>query len=47
MNIDSDDLTPLYNVARKHQLTIVCGLEERDNKLSQTPLLPLVMMANY
>lgn len=38
INIDSDDLDPLYEVARKNNLTIVCGIEERDNKLSQTTL---------
>ena len=43
VNVDSDDLMPLYDVARKHQLTIVCGLEERDNKLSQTTLYNTVI----
>lgn len=38
INVDSDDLDPLYEVAKKHQITIVCGIEERDNKLSQSTL---------
>ena len=38
VNVDSDDLDPLYEAARKHNVTIVCGIEERDNKLSQATL---------
>ena len=38
VNVDSDDLQPLYEAARKHNVTIVCGIEERDNKLSQSTL---------
>jgi nitrilase len=38
VNVDSDDLTPLYAAAREHKVTIVCGIEERDNQLSQTTL---------
>nr|AAR97441.1 nitrilase [uncultured organism] len=43
VNVDSDDLAPLFEVARKHELTIVCGIEERDNKLSQTTLYNTVI----
>lgn len=38
VNVDSDDLAPLYDAAREHNVTIVCGIEERDNQLSQTTL---------
>jgi nitrilase len=43
VNIDADDLNPLYEAARKHEVTIVCGIEERDNKLSQTTLYNTVI----
>jgi nitrilase len=43
VNVDSDDLTPLYEAAKKHQLTIVCGIEERDGKLSQSTLYNTVI----
>jgi len=43
VNVDSDDLVPLFEVARKHKLTIVCGIEERDNKFSQTTLYNTVI----
>ncbi len=36
--MESDDLAPLYDVAKKHHVTIVCGIEERDSKLSQSTL---------
>ena len=38
VNVDSDDLNPLYEVARQHGITIVCGIEERDANLSQSTL---------
>lgn len=38
VNMESDDLVPLYDAARKHNVTIVCGIEERDSKLSQSTL---------
>ena len=38
VKMESDDLEPLYEVARKHNVTIVCGIEERDSKLSQSTL---------
>ena len=43
VNVDSDDLMPLYEAAKKHQLTIVCGIEERDGKLSQSTLYNTVI----
>ncbi len=38
VSMDSDDLGPLYEAAKKHSVTIVCGIEERDSKLSQSTL---------
>ena len=38
VKMESDDLEPLYEAARKHHVTIVCGIEERDSKLSQSTL---------
>ena len=44
VNIDSDDLDPLYQAAREHQVTIVCGIEERDNQLSRATLYNSVIV---
>ena len=44
VNLESEDLLPLYEVARKHNVTIVCGLEERDSKLSQSTLYNTVVI---
>lgn len=38
VDIDSDDLDPLYEAARRTGVTIVCGVEERDNELSRTTI---------
>lgn len=38
VNMDSSDLAPLFEAASKHKLTVVCGIEERDNRLSQSTL---------
>ena len=38
VNLESDDLLPLYAAAREHEVTIVCGIEERDSQLSRTTL---------
>jgi nitrilase len=38
VNMESDDLLPLYDAAREHAVTIVCGIEERDNQLSRSTL---------
>lgn len=38
VDMDSEDLAPLYQAARKHKITIACGIEERDSALSQTTL---------
>ena len=36
--MESNDLDPLYAAAKKHNVTIVCGIEERDSKLSQSTI---------
>lgn len=41
--MESDDLLPLYEAARQHKVTIVCGIEERDSKLSRTTLYNTVI----
>ncbi len=38
VRIDSDDLTPLFNAAQKHGITIVIGIEERDNQFGRSTL---------
>ncbi len=38
VRIDSDDLTPLFNAAKKHGITIVIGIEERDNQFGRSTL---------
>lgn len=43
VNMNSSDLAPLFEIARKHQLTIVCGIEERDSQLSQSTLYNTVI----
>lgn len=44
VNIESDDLTPLYDAARNHQVTIICGIEERDDTLSRSTLYNTVIV---
>jgi nitrilase len=44
VNLDSDDLAPLYNAARNHHVTIVCGMDERDGRLSQATLYNTVVV---
>ena len=44
VNMESDDLLPLYEAARKHNVSIVCGIEERDSKLSQSTLYNTVII---
>lgn len=44
VNLDSDDLEPLYNAAKKHAVTIVCGIEERDNAFSRATLYNSVLI---
>ncbi len=44
VNLDSDDLKPLFDAAREQAVTIVCGLEERDNQLSRSTLYNTVIV---
>jgi nitrilase len=44
VNLDSEDIAPLCTAAKKHKITIVCGLNERDNKLSQATLYNTVII---
>lgn len=44
VDMDSNDLDPLYDAAKKHQLTIVCGINERDNQLSRSTLYNSVLV---
>lgn len=44
VNLDSDDLLPLSDAAREHAITIVCGIEERDNQLSRSTLYNTVII---
>jgi nitrilase len=41
--MESDDMVPLYEAARKYKISIVCGIEERDSKLSQSTLYNTVL----
>ena len=38
VDLESDQLDPLYQAARKHQVTVVCGLHERDHHSSRATL---------
>ncbi len=38
VNIDSNDLQPLMECAKQNQVTIVCGMNERDNGTSRSTL---------
>jgi nitrilase len=40
----SNDLDPLYAAAKKHKVTIVCGIEERDSQLSQATIYNTVIV---
>jgi len=42
--MESDDMAPLYEAARKYEVSIVCGIEERDSKLSQSTLYNTVLI---
>lgn len=41
--MNSDDLEPMYEAAKKYQVTIVCGIEERDSELGRTTLYNTVI----
>ncbi len=38
VNLEAGDLQPLCEVVQRHQLTVVCGIEEIDSELSQATL---------
>lgn len=44
VDTESADLEPLYEAAKKHQVTIVCGIEERDCNLSRSTLYNSVVV---
>jgi len=44
VNLATEDLAPLYEAAQKHRITVVCGIEERDNQLSQATLYNTVIV---
>lgn len=44
VNMDSNDLDPLYKAARQHGVTVVCGFEERDHQFSQSTLYNSVVV---
>lgn len=47
VNLNSDDLVPLYEAAKKHQVTIVCGIDERESQLSQATLYNTVIIIGH
>jgi len=38
VSIDSDDLAPLYKIAKKYHITLVFGIDERENRFARTTL---------
>ena len=38
VNLESNDMAPLFEAAKKHQVTIMCGMNERESNLSQATL---------
>ena len=42
--MESNDLTPLHEAAKKHNVTIVCGIEERDSRLSRSTLYNTIVV---
>ncbi|RMH16048.1 MAG: carbon-nitrogen hydrolase family protein [Gammaproteobacteria bacterium] len=44
VNLEKGDLDPLYQVARKHKVTIVCGMNEQDSKGSRSTLYNSVVV---
>lgn len=44
VNLGTDDLAPLYDAAKKHRVTIVCGIDERESQLSQATLYNTVVV---
>jgi nitrilase len=44
VNIKAGDLAPLYEAARTHKVTILCGMDEREGGLSQATLYNTVVL---
>jgi nitrilase len=44
VNLEGDDLAPLFGAAEKHGVTIVCGMNERDGELSRGTLYNTVVV---
>lgn len=44
VDLDTDQLAPLYAAAKKHQVAIVCGMVERDSQLSRATLYNTVVV---
>ncbi len=44
VNLASDDLKPLYEAAQENNVTVICGMNERDNQLSQATLYNTVVV---
>ncbi len=44
VNLESDDIKPLYESAKQHHVTIVCGMHERESKLSRATLYNTVVI---
>jgi len=44
VSVDSEDLNPLYEAAKKNKVTVVCGIEERDNNHSQGTIYNTVIV---
>jgi len=44
VDIDNNELSPLCEAAKKNKITIVCGLNERDGKLSRATLYNTVVI---
>lgn len=44
VNLESDDLVPLRDAAAKHKVTIVCGIDERESRLSKATLYNTVIV---
>ena len=44
VNLEGDDLDPLYAAAKQHNVTIVCGMNERESQLSRATLYNTVVI---
>ena len=46
LDLSGDDIRPILDVAKKEQVTVVCGLNERDGKMSRTTIYNSVITCN-